>query len=59
MPVYKPGPYDEFYGYVELSHHAKLVAISTGPYMFVDFVTNGFVTGMGFTVSLNLRPTSM
>ena len=56
---YKPGPYDAFYGYVEVSSYEKLVAISTEPYMYVDFVTDGFVTEMGFTVSLNLRPTSM
>ena len=56
---YKPGPYDAFYGDVEVSSYEKLVAISTEPYMYVDFVTDGFVTEMGFTVSLNLRPTSM
>ena len=55
---YKPGPYDEFYRDVDLSPYAKLVAISTGPYMFVDFVTDGSLTGSGFTISINLRPTS-
>ena len=56
---YKPGAYDEFYGGASLSSYAKLVAISTGPYMFVDFVTDGSDTRTGFTISLNLRPTSM
>ena len=55
---YKPGPYDDFYENVELGYYEKLVVLSTGPYMFVDFVADRCVTGMGFTVSLKLRRTS-
>ena len=56
----KPGPYDQFYyRHSVSSYYATLVAISTGPYMFVDFVTDGSDTGNGFIVSLNLRPPSM
>ena len=39
--------------------YADLVAVSTKPYMLVEFVTDGSDTRSGFNVSLNLRPTSM
>ena len=44
----------------DLDPYAELMAVvSTEPYMLVEFVTDGSDTGMGFIVSLNLRPTSM
>ena len=56
------GPYDQFSGNLILDAwdlYPTLATISTGPYMFIDFLTDGSETGTGFTVSLNLRPTSM
>ena len=56
----KPGPYDFFYDKTRVPpYFAWLVAISSGPNMFVDFVTDGSDTRTGYTLSLNLRPASM
>ena len=57
MAAYKPGPYDEFYA--GTGPYDPSVVVSTGPYMLIDMVTDGSDVGAGFTVSLNLRPTSM
>ena len=54
-----PGAYDAFYGRYIPRYFTWLVAISTGPQMFLDFLTDGSGTKKGFTVSLNTRPTSM
>ena len=59
------GPYDEFHPKYDkkLSKLRKpfvwLSTVSSGPSMFIDFLTDGTGTGLGFRVSLNMRPASM
>ena len=60
LTAYTPGPYAEFFPGGAKSYSPSVV-VSTGPYMLIDFVTDGSDVGVGaaFIVSLNLRPTSM
>ena len=52
-----PDPYDEFYEDRYVSpNFTWLVVISTGPYMFLEFVANGSAISTGFKLSLNIRP---
>ena len=54
-----PGAYDYYYNGTNIAEDFTwLVVISTGPAMFIDFLSDGFGTSTGFNVSVNLRPES-
>ena len=60
-PDKTPGPYDSFRGIPIPGLFEWSAVISSGPDMFLDFLSDGSRTsmGMGFTVSVSLRPKSM